>query len=714
ATAGNYNVVLTVSNANGSNTSTQTNYVTVYANPTASTNATAVACFGGSTGSATVTPAGGQSPYSYSWSGGGTSATISNKAAGSYTVTVTDNRQCSATATANISQPLGPLALSPNANDAICNLQNGSVSVVVTGGSGNNVYAWSNGATTQTVNNVGPGSYSVTVTDANQCTASTAMTVNNQASNFTVSVSTTNATCNQNNGVATAITNGGSSGITYNWSNSSTAGSITSLAAGTYTVTATNSNGCTATASGSISTTPSTLGVTFGTTQAACGQSTGSATATVSGGTGPYTYNWSNGGTNATISNVAAGGYTLTVTDATQCTIAGVANVSNVGAPTVTISSTAPSCFGGSNGNASVTVTGGASPYTYNWNTGGSASSISNLAAGIYVATVTDAAQCQAVQSVAISNPAPIIASVNTTNAGCGTANGSATVSANGGTGSFTYLWSNSSTQATASGLAQGVYTVSVFDANQCSASAAGSVGVSSSPIPSVQTTNGTCQQAPAINLTVVGGSAPYSYLWSNGASTEDLTGIAAGAYTVTITDAAGCVVTQVATVLDNSNITVSVSGVNPTQGNNGSVSASASGGVAPYTYAWSNGSTTATASNLGAGTYTVTVTDANGCVKVQSATLTIVGISDASILSEVKLYPNPANHSVSISISLAEESEVRMDFFNTMGQNCISRTILSTNTALETFNLEALAAGVYYVKVKANRSEKTLRLIKD
>jgi PKD repeat protein len=714
ATAGNYNVVLTVSNANGSNTSTQTNYVTVYANPSASTSATSVACFGGSTGSATVTAVGGQSPYSYSWSGGGTSATISNKAAGAYTVTVTDNRQCSVTSTANISQPLGPLSLSPNANDAICNLQNGSVSVTVTGGSGNNTYVWSNGATVQTVNNVGPGSYSVTVTDANQCTASTSMTVNNQSSNFTVSISTTNATCNQNNGVATAVTNGGSSGITYNWSNSSTSGSITNLAAGTYNVTATNSNGCTATASGTISSVPSTLGVSFNTSSSACGQSTGGATATVSGGTGPYSYNWSNGGSSASISNVAAGGYTLTVTDATQCTVAGVANVSNVGAPTVSISSNAPSCFGGSNGNASVTVSGGSSPYTYNWNTGGTASSINNLAAGIYVATVTDAAQCLAVQSVTISNPSQIIASINTTNAGCGTANGSATVTATGGSGSFTYSWSNNSTQQTANGLAQGVYTVSVFDANQCSATASGSVGVSSSPVPSVQTTNGTCQQAPAINLTVVGGSSPYSYLWSNGASTEDLTGIAAGAYTVTITDAAGCVVTQTATVADNSNISVSVSGVNPTQGNNGSATASASGGVAPYTYAWSNGSTTATASNLGAGTYTVTVTDANGCVKVQSATLTIVGINEASVISAVKLYPNPANQLVNISISLNEESQIRIEFFNTLGQNCITRTLQNTSTANESFDLATLAAGVYYVKVKANTSETTLRFIRE
>ncbi len=711
---GTYNVILTVSNANGSNTSTQNNYVTVYANPTVSTASTPAACFGGSTGSATATPAGGLSPYTYNWSGGGNTATISNKPAGSYTVTVTDSRQCSATASTSISQPLGALSLTPNANDAICNQQNGSVSVNVTGGSGSNQYLWSNNATTQTVNNVGPGSYSVTVTDANQCTASTSMTVNNQTSNFGVTITTSNATCNQNNGSATAVTNGSGIGVTYNWSNNLTLGTINGLAPGTYNVTATNTNGCTATASGVVSSAPSTLAVSFNTSTANCGQNNGSAAATVTGGTSPYNYLWSNGGTSANISNIPAGGYTLTVTDASFCSVVSVANVSNSGAPTVTATPVQPTCFGLTNGSASVTATGGTSPYSYNWNTGATTNSISALAAGIYVVTITDGANCIAVQSVNITNPSQIVASVNTTNAGCGNPTGTATVVANGGTGALTYQWSNNSTSATATGLQQGTYSVTVRDANQCSAVATGNVGATAAPIPSVQTINGSCQQVPSINLTVVGGVQPYSYAWSNGSTNEDLNGIAAGTYTVSVTDGAGCVITQSATVSDNSSITVSVSGVNPTQGNNGSMTANASGGSAPYTYAWSNGGTTATINNLAAGTYTVTVTDGSGCVKVQTGTLTIVGINDLSSFTTISLIPNPATSSCRISFSSSEASALQIEFYNMIGQQVLSREFESSKELNETFDIAHFSSGVYLVRVKSANADKTIRLIKE
>ncbi len=318
-TPGTYNVILTATNGGGSNTKTQSAYITVHANPTAQTSATAVACFGENTGSATVTPAGGLTPYTYGWSGGGNTASISNKSAGSYTVTVTDNRTCSVTTTANISQPLAALIIVPDVNDAICGLSNGSASVTANGGAGGYVYNWSTGANIQNISNLAAGSYNITVTDANSCTASAALTVTNQPSNLTVSISTTDAACGASDGSATANSNtGGSTAtVTYVWNTSATTSDISNLSAGVYSVTATNNIGCTATASGTVNNSGAPS-ITF-TTQQPSGGNNGSVSATVTGGSPTYTYTWSNGGTTSSISNLPAGTYTLTVTDQTGC-----------------------------------------------------------------------------------------------------------------------------------------------------------------------------------------------------------------------------------------------------------------------------------------------------------------------------------------------------------------------------------------------------------
>ena len=715
STPGTYNVSLTASNAGGPNTVTQNSYITVYANPSATTSTTAVACYGASTGSATVTATGGSSPYTYSWSGGGSTATISNKPSGSYTVTVTDNHQCSTTASVNISQPLGPLSLAPNVNDAVCNQQNGSASVTATGGAGGYTYHWNNNATTQTLNNVGPGSYAVTVTDANACTATLSMTVNNQSSNLSVSINATNASCGQNNGQAVAVPNNGNFGITYVWNTGATSGSLSNLSAGTYSVTITNSNGCTASASTTISSSTVNINVTFNTTNANCGSSNGSATATVNGGTSPYTYNWSNGGTTAGISNVPAGGYTLTVTDNSGCSVSNVATISNQGAPTVSITPTSPTCFGGSNGSATASASGGNPPYTYNWNTGGTNASINNVGAGSYVVSVTDAQQCLAVQSVTLTNPAQMNVNIATTPATCGTANGTAAATVTGGNGNYSFTWSTGTSQQAISNLAGGSYTVTVIDGSGCTAVSTTQISSQSGPTSVLSPTDGTCQIAAQINVTVLGGTAPYTFQWSNGALTEDLTGIAAGAYTVTITDANGCKNINNASVSDNSSVNISFTTNEPTQGqNNGSATVNPTGGTTPYSYAWSTGSTSQTASNLGAGSYTVTVTDNSGCVKIGTVTLVAVGINDVNNNISVQMFPNPANQSVNVKLELNKPQHVELDMFNGIGQLLWNKSLNDFQNGTEQITLSELPQGIYMVRITTPAGNRTLRLVKE
>lgn len=714
--AGTYNVSLTVSNANGNNTATQNGYITVYAKPSLTTNSTGVLCYGASTGGASVTATGGSS-YTYNWSGGGSTSSISNKPAGTYTVTVTDNHQCSSTASVNISQPLAALTLTPSTTDASCGQNNGVATVTPSGGSGGNTYHWSNNATTQTINNLAAGAYAVTVTDANNCTAATVMIVGTATNTLTVTIQSTNASCGQNNGTALALPNNVLSGISYAWSNSSTAGSISNLAPGTYSVTVTNGNSCTASASASITNVASTMNVTFSSTNAACSQSTGSITANVTGGGGGYTYNWSGGGTSATLSNKAAGSYTVTVTDNTSCTISAVGTISNANGPSVSVTQTAPTCFGQPNGSATASPTGGTPPYTYNWSSGATTPTANSLTGGTsYQVTVHDNAQCIAVQSVTINNPAAINVSVTSTDALCGNQNGSATVTATGGTGALSYAWSNSSTLTAISNLGAGTYTVTVSDGNGCSYTASATVSNALEPNSVLNPINGTCQVSAQINVAVSGGTSPFTFLWNTGATTQNLQNLNAGTYSVTITDANGCTNTNSVAVTDASNVSATFTTQNPTAGNSdGSITVNPSGGNGPYTYSWNTGSNLQTISNLPAGTYTVTVTDNAGCVKISSVTISSPnGVATVEDIALIKVYPNPAKDVCNIQLELGRTQTVTMQLFNNIGQEVWTKKMNEFKQGTETVDVSKLAAGVYFVKVHLSNGVQTIRFIKE
>lgn len=548
--SGNYNVVLTVSNANGNNTSTQNSFITVYAPPAVPTSSVAVACFGASTGSATVTPT-GNGPFTYAWSGGGNTATISNKPAGAYTVTVTDANQCSATAGVSISGPLSALSATVSTTAATCGQSNGTATVSATGGAGNYTYIWNGGGTAQTKTGLAAGNHSVTVTDANQCTTTASADVVNQVTDFTVNITKQDASCGLNNGTATAtISNPNLTVSSYSWSTGATTGAISNLAAGNYSVTVTLSNGCTASNAVVIDAVPSNIVVSFNTTNATCGVADGSSTASATGGTSPYNYNWANGNNTSTIANVAAGSYVITVSDANGCSTVSTTTISNSGAPSVTLTTTQPVCFGSTNGAVVSSVTGGSPNYTYNWSNGSTSASISNVGAGTYIVTVTDASQCQAVQSAVLSNPSQVGGVVSVTNASCGLNNGTATINGTGGDNTYTYTWSTGSALSTLTALGAGSYSVTITDGVGCSAVRTATVTSSAALNVSVAGTNPTQGNNGSATATVSGGTSPYLYNWSNGSSTPSITGVGAGTYTVTVTDANNCTQTGSVTLV--------------------------------------------------------------------------------------------------------------------------------------------------------------------
>ncbi|WP_417939915.1 MBG domain-containing protein [Flavobacterium sp. RS13.1] len=631
--AGTYTVTVTDANA-----CTATRNFTI-TQPTAITTTgsqTNVSCNGATNGTASVIASGGAGGYTYSWApSGGTAATATGLAAGNYTVTITDANACTATRNFTITQPTAITTTGSQTNVSCNGGNNGTASVTASGGAGGYTYSWApSGGTAATATGLAPGNYTVTITDANACTATRNFTIT-QPTAITTTGSQTNVSCNGgSNGTASVTASGGAGGYTYSWAPSGgTAATATGLTPGNYTVTITDANACTATRNFTI-TQPTAITTTGSQTNLSCnGATNGTASVTASGGAGGYTYSWApSGGTAATATGLAAGNYTVTITDANACTATRNFTITEPTAITTTGSQTNVSCNGGNNGTASVTASGGAGGYTYSWApSGGTAATATGLAPGNYTVTITDANACTATRNFTITQPTAITTTGSQTNVSCnGGSNGTASVTASGGAGGYTYSWAPSGgTAATATGLAPGNYTVTITDANACTATRNFTITQPTAITTTGSQTNLSCNGATNGTASVIasGGAGGYTYSWApSGGTAATATGLAAGNYTVTITDANACTATRNFTITQPTAITTTGSQTNVScnGGNNGTASVTASGGAGGYTYSWApSGGTAATATGLAPGNYTVTITDANACTATRNFTIT-------------------------------------------------------------------------------------------
>ncbi|MBK9353826.1 MAG: SprB repeat-containing protein [Bacteroidetes bacterium] len=429
----------------------------------------------------------------------------------------------------------------------------------------------------------------------------------------------TDATCGNCNGTIDVTVTAGTTPYTYLWNDGNTNQDRTGLCAGTYSVTITDKNGCTTTLSniviGNIAGSTATATVT----NATCGQNNGAINVTVSGGTAPYTYVWNNGTTTEDRTGLAAGTYSVLITDANGCTVnlTGIV-VNNTAGPSASMTKTDATC-GNCNGTIDVTVTAGTTPYTYLWNDGNTNQDRTGLCAGTYSVTITDNTGCTTTLSnIVIGNIAGPTATATVTNATCGQNNGAINVTVSGGTAPYTYVWNNGTTTEDRTGLAAGTYSVLITDANGCTVNLTGIVvNNTAGPSASMTKTDATCGNCNGtIDVTVTAGTTPYTYLWNDGNTNQDRTGLCAGTYSVTITDKNGCTTTLSNIIIGNiAGPTATATVTNATCGqNNGAINVTVSGGTAPYTYVWNNGTTTEDRTGLAAGTYSVLITDANGC----------------------------------------------------------------------------------------------------
>ncbi|RYY60632.1 MAG: hypothetical protein EOO05_09215 [Chitinophagaceae bacterium] len=621
----------TVTDGNGCS-ATQTFTIALGGSLTATVSKTDVLCYGGSTGEATVTPAGGAAPYTYAWSSGGTAATETGLAAGTYTCIITSANGCSVTQSITISEPPAKVITKSGTNVTCFGANDGTASVVVTGGTAPYNYIWlPGGQTTATATGLAPGSYTCNVYDANGCGSTRTVTIGGPTQIVAVP-SQVNVTCyGMATGSATVAVSGGSGSYTYSWSPSGgTAATATGLAAGNYSCTITDGSGCSV-IQNFVITENTQITTTYTSSNVSCfGGSNGGAIVSASGGTGPYTYSWSpSGGTSASASGLVAGTYTCTITGAGGCTATQTVTITEPAAFTITRSGTNVTCFGASDGTATVNVSGGTAPYNYIWLPGGqTTSTATGLAPGIYTCTIYDANGCGSSRSVTIAGPAQLAATVSTTNNTCyGATDGEATVTVTGGTGAYSYSWSSGGSGATETGLAAGAYNVVITDANGCSITQPVTITEGTQMIATSAVVDNKCHGASegTATVSVTGGVAPYTYSWSSGgtAATEDF--LAAGTYDCTITGANGCSVVETVTIGEPAMLTAVKSGTNVScfGAGDGTASVVVSGGTAPYYYNWNpGGQTTATATGLAPGSYTCTIYDANGCGFSRSVTI--------------------------------------------------------------------------------------------
>lgn len=585
---------------------------------------TDVTCFGLNNGTASATTTGGWEPYVYEWSNGATTSSVTGLAPGTYTVKSTDKDLGYDIDTFTINQPL-QLGVSVSApQNQICTLApDGIVLATPFGGTIPYTYLWNTGATTPQVTGLATGTYTVTVRDANGCTASGSVFLPLSDEGLWISVMGMPPACFKgNNGSASVMTMSGTGPYMYTWSNGGTTSTISNLTAGTYTVTVKDVNGCSH-ATAVVLESVDSLAANVTVTNANCGLP-GSATVAPSGGTPPYTVSWNTGSTNFTIS-APPGTYSVTVTDSKGCSVTATATIGGGGTPlniNITVNSNA-GCT--TTGKATALASGGSGNYAYVWDNG-QTTAMATLTAGGHSVTATDITTgCTGVGTVTITSVTNLaVTATAVTSASC-TTGGSATANASGGTAPYSYAWDNGQTTQTATNLTAGPHKVTVTDAGGCIAIATVTIGQSQGPSVTVTAnSNAACSGAGgSATATASGGTSPYVYLWDNGQTTATATGLSAGTHKVTVTDAAGCSAmgsvdiqqagTPTATVVVTAQATCTTGG---------SATATGAGGSGNYTYNWSTGTTGATVSNLSPGTYTVTVTDGSGCTATASATI--------------------------------------------------------------------------------------------
>ena len=604
---------------------------------------TNVTCNGGNDGSIITAPTGGSGSYTYTWTpvpgNGQGNSSATGLDAGTWSVTISDG-SCDTTLTIDITEP-PPFDISSTVNDATCNGEcNGSIVVQATGGNGVLTYTWAPNVTGQGTPNATllcAGTYALTIADAAGCDTTLNFTIA-EPPPLQPALSTTLASCGLCDGTATVDSVPGAVGnLDYDWQppplNGQGTANATGFCPGPYTVTITDGNGCDTTLAFIINT-PSGITVTAAQSNVSCaGACDGVANVVAAGGLPPYDYTWNppvtgQGTPNAT--GLCEGTYTVTIGDSAQCDTTIVFTIGGPAPINPGLTFTNETCNGPCDGTATVNPTGGSGVgFVFLWSPGGqNTPSVTGLCAGPYSVTIIDDNGCDTTVTFTVLPQQPVDASLTITNGLChNECNGEAVVTTSGLAGPYTYFWDpvpqNGQGDSIAVGLCEGGGIVTVTDANGCDTTIVFDIFKPGPIEPNLVVENEDCTGSCTGQAAVFpfGGTGSFTFLWQPGGQTTDVvTGLCAGSYTVTITDSVGCDTTVSFDVLPFDPIVPNFSTTPETCPGScdGTATLGPTGGEPPYTYIWNpippSGDNQPTASGLCAGTYTVTIIDASGC----------------------------------------------------------------------------------------------------
>ncbi len=548
--------------------------------------------------------------YTYAWSNGAIGASINNLAGGTYILTITANG-CNSTQTITLTTPkpfnIGTLvATNPKCFDDT----NGSL--LLQGGDSNLTYLWNNTSTSPNLLNLGAGIYTVTVSNAAGCKTTASQTLVQPASIFPVLATVAPKCLGDANG--TVYVPNSLSDCSYIWNTGITGIQVQNLVAGTYTITAThNVTGCKAVNSATIVDPPLFSIGTIATTSPKCfGEANGKLE--IQNPPTGVTYIWSNNAAGATISNLLAGSYTVTATDNNGCKTS--KNITLTQLPAIVINSllaTDPLCFGAINGSIQVQTTSTGLSYVWNTNTIGNI--LSNVGAGTYSVSISNASGCQVTKSVALSQPAEIVlGTISTTAPIClGDKNGKIEIIAP--TLGVIYTWSNGIVGTLLNNLEPGTYSVTGSTSNGCTKIQ--SVMVNAPTVPNIGTISSvapTCFGNSNGTITIQNPTAGLTFAWSNGNSGTTLNNLVAGDYTLTVTTATGCKSAKTITLTQPAQIALSATTTKDILCFGEKTNLQVQNPSSNLVYTWSNGTSGAFNANVSAGTYSVTATDATNC----------------------------------------------------------------------------------------------------
>ncbi len=622
---GTYTV--TVTNAKGC-TSTQSTWVEAGGKLEVSGVISApILCFG-ETGALDLSFQIGNPPYNFLWSDGSITQDLPIAQSGVYAVTITDADLCKDTVLIYIPQPNALVSTGFSTVTSCPGLSNGGAAFLgATQGTAPYQLLWSNSATTANLTGLPAGGLQITITDANGCSLVDSIQVPAYSAPVT-GVSQSDVSCFAANDGSIALNIlSGSPGFGYTWSNSATTNQITGLQPGNYALTLTYANGvCNQTFDFDIQE-PLPILLSAVSSPAICnGDLNAGVDLTVQNGISPLSFLWSDNSISEDLSHVGAGSYQVTVTDAAFCTQVISAQLTE---PTALVSAGVTSvsaCPGLANGSANfLGASQGTPPYSLLWSTNETTPNLNNLPAGNYQLILTDAHGCSIVESTLVIEYLMPVVQPTLTDVRCfGQNDGSIAVQVTGGSPGFGYAWSDGTLSPVAANLAPGNYTLTItFASGTCAETFDYQITEPSvllimdtvvTPVQCFGENNG------AVDLSALGGTAPYQFQWTGNQSTEDLANLSAGNYALTLTDHQGCTLNAQFLVSQPTPISLATNiGSDSCQSSNGSILINPSGGLPPYQYLWSNAVTTANPSGLPAGIYQLTLTDANACTEQRS-----------------------------------------------------------------------------------------------